>query len=288
MRRVYAISDVIFDYLYQKVESVKGYRFISTFLVFIFILSVFLTFLNNNLNISDSVSKYLPDSYFFAVESVFKLLLAIEIIEMVFVLSHSITNSIAKQFEILSLILLRQGFKEFAQVDLPILPEIIIEHAGNILTDIFGALIIFAGVLIFTRMQKHEKITKTTEDNKNFISAKKGLAVFMIFAFIGIGIYDIVLYFNGAETFKFFSMFYTVLIFTDILIVIIALRYNHLYCVVFRNTGFAVATILIRFALSLPQFYNAAMGIISVIFVIGISIIYNKFMHREIQKSTKN
>jgi len=164
MRRVYAISDVIFDYLYQKVESVKGYRFISTFLVFIFILSVFLTFLNNNLNISDSVSKYLPDSYFFAVESVFKLLLAIEIIEMVFVLSHSITNSIAKQFEILSLILLRQGFKEFAQVDLPILPEIIIEHAGNILTNIFGALIIFAGVLIFTRMQKHEKITKTTEE----------------------------------------------------------------------------------------------------------------------------
>ena len=278
MKKIFEISNRVFDIIYNRVESVKGFRVISTILVIIFIFSLLLTFLNNTFNLPEYISNYLSHSYFFAVESVFKLLLAIEIIEMVFVLAHSITDSIAKQFEILSLILLRQAFKEFSDIDLPIDIDSVIVPASHLLADIFGALIIFAGVLVFTRMQKHKKITKTEEENKNFISAKKGLALFMIASFIGIGIYDIYLYITHNQTFQFFTMFYSVLIFTDILIVIIALRYSHLYCVVFRNTGFAIATILIRFALSLPNYYNAAMGIIAMFFVIAISYIYNKFM----------
>jgi len=277
MKKIFTTSNKIFNKIYNQIESVKGFRMISTFLVIIFLLSLLLTFLNNNFILPQFLSIYLSHSYFFAVESVFKLLLAIEIIEMVFVLAHSITDSIAKQFEILSLILLRQAFKEFSNIDLPIDIESTIIPASHLLADIFGALIIFAGVLVFTKMQKHRKITKNEDENKNFIAAKKGLALFMFASFIGIGIYDIVLYTTHNQTFQFFTMFYSVLIFTDILIVIIALRYSHLYCVVFRNTGFAIATILIRFALSLPHYYNAAMGIIAMIFVISISYIYNKF-----------
>ena len=289
MKKIFDISNKVFDIIYNRVESVKGFKVISTILVIIFIFSLLLTFLNNTFNLPDYISNYLSHSYFFAVESVFKLLLAIEIIEMVFVLAHSITDSIAKQFEILSLILLRQAFKEFSDIDLPIEIDSAIVPASHLLADIFGALIIFAGVLVFTRMQKHKKITKTEEENQNFISAKKGLALFMIASFIGIGIYDIYLYITHNQTFQFFTMFYSVLIFTDILIVIIALRYSHLYCVVFRNTGFAIATILIRFALSLPHYFNAAMGIIAMFFVIAISYIYNKFMlNLDIENQTVN
>ncbi len=283
------IINIIFDFLYNKIESVKGFKFISTILVIVFVSSLILILINNTIELPVYISKHISYNYFFAVETVFMLLLTVEIIEMVFVLAHSITDSIAKQFEIFSLILLRQGFKEFSYIELPIELESAIVPAGHLLSDIFGALIIFAGILIFTRMQKHKKITSTTKDNYSFVSAKKGLALIMIAAFIGIGIYDIVLYFSHNKTFQFFAMFYSILIFTDILIVIISLRFSHLYCVVFRNTGFALATILIRFALSLPHYYDAAMGVIAMFFVISVSFIYNKFMlNRKIDTGSIN
>ncbi len=278
------ISYSVFDKISEKFESSKGFNIISSGLALIFVLSLLLVFLKRNFNFPENIASLLPDNYFFAVEITFKILLAVEIIEMVFILAHSVTDSVAKQFEILSLILLRQAFKEFSDIDMPINISEIIQPATYILSDIFGALLIFAGVLLFKKMQKHRSITANDEDTYKFTALKKALALFMLTAFVVIGIYDFILYFKGAEQFQFFTMFYTLLIFTDILIVIISLRYSHLYCVVFRNTGFAVATILIRFALALPRFYDAAMGVISIIFVILITYVYNKFEFKRLKE----
>lgn len=287
--RILEVIDKTFDTLYKRIESIKSFKIISTSLVFIFVFSLFFIFLNNIFTLPVFISEQFSHNYFFAVELVFMLLLAIEIIEMVLVLPQSITDSIAKQFEIFSLILLRQGFKEFSYIELPIEINSAIIPASHLLSDIFGALIIFTGVLVFSKMQKHRKITKNEKENIRFTSAKKGLALIMVIAFVGIGIYDIVLYITHGQTFRFFQMFYSALIFTDILIVIIALRYSHLYCVVFRNTAFAIATILIRFGLSLPRFFDAIMGIVAIIFVISISFIYNKFMqNKELEKTLIN
>jgi len=277
-------SFTVFDKISKKFESPKGFNIISSGLAIIFIVSLFIAFVNINFNLPESIAYLLPDNYFFAVEITFTILLAVEIIEMVFILAHSVTDSVAKQFEILSLILLRQAFKEFSNIDMPIEIVSIIQPATYILSDIFGALFIFAGVLIFKKMQKHRVITSNDEDSYKFTALKKALALFMLAAFIIIGIYDIALYIDGAEQFQFFTMFYSLLIFTDILIVIISLRYSHLYCVVFRNTGFAIATILIRFALSLPRYYDTAMGILSIIFVILITYVYNKFEFKRIKE----
>ncbi len=274
----------IFDKISKSFESPKGFNIISSGLAIIFIVSLFSAFVNINFNLPENIAYLLPDNYFFAVEITFKILLAVEIIEMVFILAHSVTDSIAKQFEIFSLILLRQAFKEFSNIELPFEISEIIQPGTYILSDIFGALFIFAGVLYFRKIQKHKAITSSEEDTFKFTALKKALALFMLGAFIFIGIYDVILYFNGAESFQFFLMFYSLLVFTDILIVIISLRYSHLYIVVFRNTGFAVATILIRFALSLPRYYDAAMGIISMIFVILLSILYNKFEFKRIKE----
>lgn len=278
------ISDTAFNKISKSFESQKGFNVISSGLAIIFLAALLIVFINKVFNLPEYFALLLPDNYFYAVEITFKILLTVEIIEMVFILAHSVTDSIAKQFEILSLILLRQAFKEFSEIDLPIEVAEIIQPVTYILSDIFGALIIFAGVLIFKKMQKHRVITLNNEDNYKFTALKKMLALFMLAAFTIIGFYDLFLYFNGAEQFQFFTMFYSLLIFTDILIVIISLRYSHLYCVVFRNTGFAIATILIRFALSLPRFYDAIMGVISILFVILISYVYHKYEFKRIKE----
>ena len=143
-----------FDKISEKFESSKGFNIISSGLALIFVLSLFLVFLKRNFNFPENIASLLPDNYFFAVEITFKILLAVEIIEMVFILAHSVTDSVAKQFEILSLILLRQAFKEFSNIDMPIEIVSIIQPATYILSDIFGALFIFAGVLYFRKIQK--------------------------------------------------------------------------------------------------------------------------------------
>ncbi|MCF6185246.1 MAG: hypothetical protein L3J56_11630 [Bacteroidales bacterium] len=278
------ISYTTFDKISKSFESPKGFNIISSGLAGIFVFSLLVVFIKRNFNLPDNITSVLPGTYFFAVEITFTILLAVEIIEMVFILAHSVTDSVAKQFEILSLILLRQAFKEFSNIDMPVDISGILQPAGFIMSDIFGALLIFGGILLFKKMQKHRLITANDKDTYKFTALKKALALFMLAAFIVIGIYDVILYINGAQQFQFFTMFYNLLIFTDILIVIISLRYSHLYCVVFRNTGFAIATILIRFALSIPNYYDAAMGIISVIFVISITYIYNKYEFKRIKE----
>jgi hypothetical protein len=47
--------------------------------------------------------------------------------------------------------------------------------------------------------------------------------------------------------------------------------------VVFRNSAFAVATILIRLTLSAPPFYNVMIGIVAASFSVGLTLAYNTF-----------
>lgn len=67
------------------------------------------------------------------------------------------------------------------------------------------------------------------------------------------------------------------MVFSDILLVLISLRYNSTYSVVFRNSGFAVATILLRLAITAPPFINVALGLAAISLGIGLTFIYNNF-----------
>ncbi|MGF1504137.1 MAG: hypothetical protein ACFB51_03220, partial [Anaerolineae bacterium] len=71
--------------------------------------------------------------------------------------------------------------------------------------------------------------------------------------------------------------FFTVMIFSDILIVLISLRYSSTYHVAFRNSGFAVATVFIRLDLIAPPFIDVGLGLGAILFMVGLSASYNNF-----------
>ncbi|HEX7488973.1 MAG TPA: hypothetical protein VF341_08705, partial [Anaeromyxobacteraceae bacterium] len=73
----------------------------------------------------------------------------------------------------------------------------------------------------------------------------------------------------------FFETLYTLLIFADILVVLISTRYSSTYRVVFRNSGVAVSTVLLRLALSAPPYLNAALGASAAAFALGLTVAYN-------------
>jgi len=182
-----------------------------------------------------------------------------------------------KQFEILSLILLRQSFKEFVHFTEPIEWTQVAEFVPVMLSDALGAGLVFGLLRLFYALQKHRPITLDAAEAAKFVTTKKFLALFLLTTFAAIAVHDGWRWLRGVETYPFFEVFYTVLIFSDILLVLISLRYNSTYSVVFRNSGFAVATVLIRLALTAPPFYNVGLGVAAAILSLGLAYIYNNF-----------
>ena len=265
----------IYDLLFEFWECPKSQRWQANLLVLVF-LSSLIVIEFSRIGLLDQ-SLHIPGNHFYAVKLVFDLLLLLEVLGLVFNLASSVANSLGKQFEILSLILLRSSFKEFVHFTEPIDWEHAAASVPNILTDAFGALVIFALVSAFYALQKHRQITNNAEDLASSIVAKKIVALLLLLAFVVLGIHDSMTWLRTGEAYKFFEVFYTILIFSDILLVLISLRYNSTYSIVFRNSGFAVATVVIRLALTAPPVWNVGIGIFAVMISIGLTYIYNNF-----------
>ena len=45
----------------------------------------------------------------------------------------------------------------------------------------------------------------------------------------------------------------------------------------FRNSGYALSTLLIRLALTAPPFFNVLIGVVSIIFALLLTVVYDKF-----------
>ena len=147
----------------------------------------------------------------------------------------------------------------------------------TMLSEAFGAAIIFSIILLINKTFKHAPITDDPTSQSQFIVYKKITALSLFFIFISFGFTDIVLYIKHAQAFDFFKTFYTILIFTDIFLVLLSMRYNYSFIVVFRNSAYAVATIIIRMALSAPNYYNIALGILASVFILFVSYFYTKY-----------
>lgn len=273
-RIVFSIAQ-IYDFLFEHWESARSQRWQANLLAIVFLLALVIIEFSRNGLIPESF--HLPTNHFYAVKLAFDLLLTLEVLGLVFNLASSIANAMGKQFEIFSLILLRQSFKEFVNFTEPIEWTQVSVTIQNVLSDALGGLLIFALVSVFYAMQKHRKITENADDLASFVSAKKLLALLLLISFVFIGFHDFWTWKKTGQTYKFFDVFYTILIFSDVFLVLISLRYNSTYSTVFRNSGFAVATVIIRLALTAPPIWNVALGISAITLSIGLTFIYNNF-----------
>jgi hypothetical protein len=220
----------------------------------------------------------LPSNHFAAIYVAFTLLLVAEVLSLVFTLPDSVANSVGKQFELLSLILLRKAFLEFSELGEPLQWEGLSSQLLVILADGTGALLIYVLVTLFFRIQRHRPITAGEDEQEGFIRTNKlvSLAVLASFAFL---VVDDTLRALAGEPYPFFEAFYLVLIFADVLLVLISYRYSDSYHVVFRNSGFALSAVMIRVSLSAPAYLNAALGVFAVLFALGIAYAYGRFFH---------
>lgn len=271
----------LFDALERRWESARTKRAIGTLLVASFVVSLAVIELRRLGLLPEGLAARVPSRHFYAVDVAFTLLLLLEVVSLIFSLSHSFSDSLGKQFEILSLILLREtfhGFKEFGE---PIAWENVRGGLLPMVSDASGALAVFVLLGAFSRAQRHRPITSDVAEQRDFVAAKKAIGLLLFLALLVLAAIDGHRLLVGLPTFSIFAGFYTVLIFSDVLIVLVSLRHSTTYAVFFRNSGFTVATVFIRLALAAPPPWNAALGVGSALFALALTHAYNRFRPAE-------
>lgn len=276
----------IFDTLFLFWEHEKMNRKIARGLVALFLLTLLAIELNRHGLLPWNLGASIPLNHFRAIEIAFVLVLTLEIISLVFTLPCSFSKSVGKQFEILALIFLRNGFKELSSFPEPIHYIDNQDRVLHILSDGFGALCIFALLGFYYLVQKKEKQESWKPGELlGFVAVKKAVALVLLALFVFMGgqaLYQTVV---GIEHSSFFNEFYTVLIITDILLVLIAQSFQPSFYAMFRNSGYALSTLIIRIALTAPVYFNVLLGLVAAIFAIALTVVSNQlFSQGELNK----
>lgn len=274
---VLRVSSRVFDAFEAWWEGSEARRLVAIILVGGFLISLGAIELNRLGWLPDSAGESVSTNHFKAIDVAFTLFLVVELIGLVVGLATSVADTAGKQFEVFSLILLRRSFKElvkFEEEPIRWSLETGWEAVQFLLVDAAAVLLIFLTLGLFYKLHRHQPITQTEGEARSFVAQKKLVANVLLAILAGMSGYAVFQLASGAETIPFFNAFYTILIFSDVLIVLISLRYSVTYHVVFRNSGFAAATVMIRLALSGPRFLGAALGVGAALFNLGVAAAY--------------
>ena len=217
----------------------------------------------------------------------FTMLLVFEVVELVFSMARSVATSVGKQFEILSLILLRASFKEFTYFELPIDWQHINEPLTHIISDATAALLIFLLLGPVPAAAGAPADHPGRDRSRTFRRGQEGAGPVRAGSLRGgRRLRAVPVWLATAQAAPFFETFYAVLIFADFLLVFISLRYSASYDILFRNSGFALATVVIRIALSAPPFWSAALGVCAMVFTLGVAFSYNLHTGARLRKAS--
>lgn len=275
--------------VYNRLEAVwdgpMGHRFASSILVFCFIVAMCLVEMKRFILVPESIGRFIPKNHLTAIEVCLTLLLIIEVMGLVFSIVKSVTTSVGKQLEILSIILLRDVFKEISHFSEPLVWSNFSENLISLAATSFGALFIFGVLCLFYMIKREEALKGDEEDKRNFILSKKLVSLALLVCFHVILLENVYVYITGGVMSDPFESFYTLLIISDILIVFISMRYGHDYPIAFRNSAFAVVTVFIRVSLISPPIYSALTGVGASLFALGTLYAYSVFVRRNLEMS---
>ena len=280
------IGSKVFDGIFSEKNRkiIESFTIWSATIGFIFHLSLVL--LNNYSIINIGNESLLLTNPISAIYTPFSIILYYEIFLLIYFLPRSFTTSILKQFEIISLIIIRRIFYDIPKLNL---------DSGNwfnnpdnlqITYDLICILILFFLIYLFNLVKSRIENKKGSKSITKFIDSKKiisiGLIPVMLCLFI-IGIYNwysIGMDSNFASSFYyvnevFYNTFFSILIIADVFILLLSFLYTERYSQIMRNTGFIICTILIRLSFSSTGLTNLLLIVSSVLFGLLILKIYS-------------
>jgi hypothetical protein len=213
----------------------------------------------------------------------FTFILVYEAFLLIYYLPRSFTTSVAKEYEIISLVLIRKIFKDIPNLDLNN-NDLLNSNNIQLLYDLSAVIIIFYMIYLFKKTWHDIPKTETKKNLERFISYKKLLSVLLLPTLMILCIYNFAEWFNsvfyteniysGNLDGVFFKDFFTILILVDVLILLLSLQYTERYSQLIRNTGFIISTILLRLSFGVDGLLSIILLLLGVVFGLIILRIY--------------
>jgi len=241
----------------------------------------------------DSPSYLLTDPIA-AIYTPFSFILVYEVYLLVYYLPKSTSTYISKQYEIITLIIIRRLFKDLSDLSLSA-NWFNIKNDLQFTYDLVASVVLFYLIFLFhvQRSKVYETAARGQEHLNSlskFITAKKWIATALVpilfitalYAFISwsLGVFQpdepSVLSFKNINNI-FFEQFFTILIIADVILLLFSFFHTDEFHKVIRNSGFIISTILIRISFSVEGIMNTVLIVASILFGLLVLIICNKF-----------
>ena len=280
----------IFSGLFSEGNLKKFEKFILISATLGFIVHLLLILLNNNGYVDLS---FFQDKLFVnpisAIYTPFSFILIYEAFLLIYFLPRSFTTSIAKQFEIMSLILIRKIFKDIPNVNLD---DNWIQNASNLqlIYDLVGVLIVFFLIYLFKKLKEDLPKLPVHQNLDRFISYKKLISLFLVPTLSLLCVFSFLDWYNyvfldiGTSSnidYLFFESFFTILILVDVFILLVSFQYTERYSQLIRNTGFIISTILLRLSFSANGLTSLLLLVSGIVFGLIILLIYNNMERQQ-------
>jgi hypothetical protein len=287
----------IFNYFLSEKTEKKAERIILFIALVSFFVHLTAIYLAKFGFIDVSANSELLQNPISAIYTPFSFILIYEVYLLIYYLPRSFTTYITKQYEIITLIIIRKLFKDLAAVELT---SNWFEIKGDLqfTYDIVASILLFYLIFQFQKQGKKKMIRDENFKNtiKGFVNKKKILALSLIPIFFGMALYTFINWFTGLqlssndlEPFKsinnlFFDEFFTILILVDVVLLLISFFYTNKFHKIIRNSGFVISTILIRMSFGVSGLISTILIVSAVLFGLAILVIHNKYE----ENSTEN
>lgn len=266
-----------FDVLHHHWGHPKTERRVSLGIIAIFLVSMLTIELNRLGFMPHDVAHLIPENHFKSVNFAFSMLLVRGLVNLIFSISYSFYRSMGKQFEILAIILLRSSFTELSNMHEPVIIDLDMMNVLHIVVSSSAAIVIFICLGIYNKIHQPYTYINSAVERMNYVASKKIVSLLLLASITGIGCYTIYNLIAHNKSIEFFETVYTVLIFADILLMLITQRFMPSFHAVFRNSGYVIATLFMRFALGAPPFYDAAVALFAAFYTIALTMATNWF-----------
>lgn len=290
MEKTINLLNKLFDFFLSEKTKNQIEKIILVVALISFFVHLGLIYLSNyqvNGFISDSELLQNPIS---AIYTPFSFILIYEVYLLIYYLPKSFTTYITKQYEIITLIIIRKLFKDLSVLELST-DWFEIKDDLQFTYDILASVILFYLIYQFQKQGKLKKYFKTDLKPKivRFINKKKLIAVILVPLFFLMAITTLIewssgisLSVNKVPSFEsinnlFFDDFFTVLILVDVVLLLVSFFYTDKFHKIIRNSGFVVSTILIRMSFGVSGVISTILIVFAVLFGLTIILIHNKF-----------
>lgn len=274
MEKLYSI--VFSEDFKKKIEKIFVTLSIASFIIHLLLIFLkhidVLNFSDDNLLTNPIAAIYTPFSF----------ILVYEVFLVVYYLPRSISQYIRKQYEIITLIIVRRIFKDIANLEIST-DWFNQKYDLQLTYDLISTLVLFFIIYLYTYYNTRNKslnIKKHKIENLDvFVKRKKTIAllllpVLMFLAFSSLFRWVYIELINVNQVFfsiqdineLFFNEFFTVLIMADVLLLLISLYKTDKFHEIFRNSGFIISTILIRLSFTTDGLMNNILIVSSVVY----------------------